>query len=449
MASGGFSIECGRHWTSLSLNDGVGSNSNGGIDHWIDARLWKERSHTMTPYTTNLHLARQVNSGRGEMSDSNIYPLQPKTGKQAPEPIEPRIMLASDFWGREPETANDIVEGLIPTGVATMLVGRSGNGKSTLAQMLMIAAGVGRDWMGRPVRKCKSFGLFAEDPSDRLHSRQQRICRHYNIDERDLEDMVSLMPNDDGNFHLYITPTKYGEGRPRTLWKQIEQRCVDDGVELIVLDNIRNIFVGDYYSQLHVNSFVRYFNTRARAMNSAIIMIANPPKSRLSQFSGIQTWEDSFRHMVSFSPPLDENNKEIEGELRLRVEPGSNYLPYNHPLKRVGISVEWQDDVLVNRGPAEMNSLDSLGRLDLDARILHAVSHAIGVLGHKFAADPHSRNYLPGKFAAQKQWQHIAWNELVSALDRLLTDGRLIKVPVKDAWLIRTPDCQPYLGERE
>jgi energy-coupling factor transporter ATP-binding protein EcfA2 len=384
------------------------------------------------------------------MSESNVYPLQPKTGKQAPEPIEPRIMLASDFWDQEAEPANDIVEGLIPTGVATMLVGRSGNGKSTLMQMLMVAASQGKDWLGRPVRKCKSFGLFAEDPWKILRDRQKRICRHYGIeDERDLEDMVSLMPNDDGNFNLYACFKKYEDGTERTLWKQIKQRCIEDGVELIILDNIRNIFLGDKFNDLHVNSFVRFFNTQARIMNCAIILIANPPKNRSSQFSGIQAWEDSFRHMISFSPPLDDKGKEIEGELRLRVEPGSNYLPYNHPLKRVGISLEWQDDVLVSRGSGEPKALDSLGRLDLDARLLHAVTHAVGVLGHKFAADPHSRNYLPGKLAAQKQWQHIAYNELASSLDRLLTDGRLIKVPLKDAWLIRTPDCQPYLGERE
>jgi len=177
-------------------------------------------------------------------------------------------------------------------------------------------------------------------------------------------------------------------------------------------------------------------------------MISNPPKNRQAQFSGIQTWEDSFRHMVSLSQPLDNEGKEIEGQLEVKVEPGSNYVAYNHPFKRRGVSVQWENDVLVRRAATDAIVLDHMGRLALEAKIIAAVKHLMSV-GQKCSTNPQSKDYLPGKLAAAPQWQHLAWFDLVAAFERLLGDGRLIKVAVKDAWLIRTPDGDPYLGERE
>jgi hypothetical protein len=121
--------------------------------------------------------------------------------------------------------------------------------------------------------------------------------------------------------------------------------------------------------------------------------------------------------------------------------------PVQPPLKRKGIPLEWVNDVLVAGEIPEPAPLDNPGLLDLEGRILKAVSHAVNVLGWKFAADPASTNYLPGKLARQKNWQHIAWVDLVATLDRLLTEGRLVKALVKDAWLLRLPDDAPYPGE--
>lgn len=369
-----------------------------------------------------------------------------KTRRPEAPPLEPRIMLASDFDSLPEENADDIVENLIPKRMATLLAGRGGNGKTYICQMLQTAASVGQNWLGQKVRRCRSFGLFSEDPSGKLKARQRNICRHYGVDCATLEDMASVMPNDDGNFTLFSCFRRFAEGTPRTLWAQIEQYCVDSGVELIILDNIQNIFEGDPFSDQHVNSFMRWFNSRARIINCAIILVTNPPKDRSSYFRGTQKWEDSARCTLSLNPPRDREGKDVDGEFVLRVEKNS-YLPYNHPLKRCGIALEWGNDVLVPKHQSEPARLDTLGRIDLDCRILKAVAHGVNVLGWKFAADPQSPNYLPGKLAAQRRWQHIPYDELVASLDRLLTDRKLIKVAVKDTWLIRPPDGSSYLGE--
>jgi RecA-family ATPase len=392
------------------------------------------------------------------MSESNVYPLQPKIGKQPPpEPIEPRIKLFSDFYGKTPEPPEYIVEQLIPKRRATLFAGRAGYGKTYACQMLMAATSGGKDWFGLSVRKCRSFGFFSEDPDEEIHRRIIPISEHYDIDVRDFDDWASYIPNDDGNFELFICPRAYDPGLPRTRWTQIEQRCADDGVELIVLDNILNIFQGNMLNRTHANSCMRWFNAAARRLNCGIVILCNPPKPSKDNkkddpyFSGTQVWEDAARSTLSLNAAIDDQDKEIEGEFVLRVMK-NNYISYNHPLKRKGITLEWQNNVLVRKPVANQAILSEMDRLELESRMLKAVKHFVGVLGHKCAADPGSPNYLPDKLANQARWQDVRWIDLVSACDRLLTDGRLIKVATangRDAWLIRTPDCQPYLGERE
>ena len=375
---------------------------------------------------------------------NNIVPLY-QPGQTSVENIDTRITPLIDWWGIQPEIPDDIVPGLIPRRMVTLLAGRAGFGKSFLCQMLMSAAAVGADWLGQPVCQCKSLGLFSEDPADRMQPRQDVICKHYGIDYTSLTD-VSVITNDDGDFELFSCFRRFGPGTPRTLWKKIELRCIEEGKELIILDNAQNVFSGDQNNPLHVNSFIRYFNSRARELNAAVVLLCNPPKDRSSYFTGIQRWEDSARNTLSLQAPKDMNGKEIDGEFVLKIEK-SNYIPYNHPLKRKGITLCWENDILVPRDAEEPIMLDTLGKLDLQARIVKAITHATDVLGWKFAADPLSPNYLPGKLAGQRQWQHVSWADLVNALDRLLSDGKLIKVCVRDAWLIRAPDSQPYLGE--
>lgn len=369
--------------------------------------------------------------------------------KPTQEPISRRIMLAADFWGMEPEPKDDIVEGVIPCRHATLLSGRAGYGKSFISQMLMTAAAVEHDWLGMPVRRCKSLGIFAEDPAGKLRERQEKICRHYGIEYLDMANSVNIWPNDDGNFFIFSCFRVYGQGTPRSLWAEkggIEEFCREEGIELIILDNAKHVFDGNHGSAQHVTSFMRWLNGRARALNAAIVVVKNPPKDRSSYFSGIQDWEDAARHTLSLSQPRDREGNDIENEFVLKVEK-SNYLAYNHPLKRRGIALEWKDGILVHRATDDHGPLDKLDSLKLDDRVVKAVSHAVGVLGHVFAANPQSPNYIVGKLIPSVEKAGYTWGDLAASVDRLLTNGGLIKVAVKDVWLIRATGGRPYLGE--
>jgi RecA-family ATPase len=113
------------------------------------------------------------------------------------EPLEPRIKHLSDFYGKPINPPEYVVDELIPKGRVTLFAGKAGFGKSYAALMLMIAAATERQWLNKNVRKCKSFGLFSEDPDEEIQRRLVNICVYYDIDMRDIEDFAPYLSADE------------------------------------------------------------------------------------------------------------------------------------------------------------------------------------------------------------------------------------------------------------
>ena len=73
-------------------------------------------------------------------------------------------------WEGQPIPRRDwLVENFIPMRNVTLLTGDGGLGKSTLLVQLMTSASLGLPWLGLPVLKVPTLGLFAEDDEDELH----------------------------------------------------------------------------------------------------------------------------------------------------------------------------------------------------------------------------------------------------------------------------------------
>lgn len=115
-------------------------------------------------------------------------------------PFQPTYIAS--LQGKEPEPIRFIVDGCIPRGAVTLLAGDSDLGKSYLAQQLLTAVALGRDWLGRQTERVRTFGLFAEDSERVLHLRQDKISQHYGIEHADLELDASWLSRDGGDASL-------------------------------------------------------------------------------------------------------------------------------------------------------------------------------------------------------------------------------------------------------
>jgi len=362
------------------------------------------------------------------------------------EPFAPRVSLISSFAGQDPEPIEYIVDGLIPKRSVTLLAGRSGVGKTMLCQMMMTACAFGRPWIARETRRCKSFGVFAEDEAVRLHERQKRICEHYEVEMLDFEEQASVMADDDKDFTLYECARRWTPGAPTFLWQQLAKHVKDNGIELVILDNVGVVFRGDRWSDNQVRDFVRFFNGQARALNCAIVVLVHPPKARDSYFAGSQAWENTVRQAISLDY-IDGDERSQELILKLV---NANYTPHSDPLRFGGLTMKWEQGVLVPRDEGGYalngNVLGFTDKLALDNKLVDAV-HKMVEKGWKVAADPGSPNYLVRQLWKQRQWkERVNWEQIVSALDRTIGDGRIVKAAVGGKWMLRTPEDR-YLGE--
>jgi len=81
-----------------------------------------------------------------------------------------------------------LVDKLIGAGMITLLVGKKGKGKSTVAESIVQSVVLGRPWLGRPVKQCSVICVQLEmnEPLEKMFS--DKIARGQGIDPRDLID---------------------------------------------------------------------------------------------------------------------------------------------------------------------------------------------------------------------------------------------------------------------
>jgi RecA-family ATPase len=290
---------------------------------------------------------------RGE---SAFPPVPVSNVKALPVPAVPvfKPTLASALPADRPER-EFIVTGLIPKRELTLFAGQPDVGKGWLTLMLMCACGLGRAWLRRETRKCKSLAVFSEDPEDQLQIRRDAICKHFGSDPADLEEFVSWI--DRGTDPVIFK----GKGRFSSqwetypLWQEIRRYIAEYGIELLILDNATT--VGILYEDQHVKSFCRWLIGEAEDLGIAIILLHHPPASDSGGqkwYSGTANWARSVRNALV----LQKIRREVDDERpwfeddgrRVLLAPKNNYLPHDHPMRQRGLLLQWKDGVLQRTG---------------------------------------------------------------------------------------------------
>jgi|GEM_PF-6922820 len=127
-----------------------------------------------------------------------------------------------------------LVQDWIPAKSVTSLYGDGGVGKTYLAQQLLTACAIGKDWLGKETTSGNAIGLFCEDDDRELHRRQDAINRHYDVEFKDLENLALISrPGDD---NLLMTFSKSGEAKTTRLWGELVEEAVKFDADLIVID---------------------------------------------------------------------------------------------------------------------------------------------------------------------------------------------------------------------
>jgi hypothetical protein len=258
--------------------------------------------------------------------------------------IDPR-----EWTGQKPAVREWEVQGWIPRGEVTLLYGDGGIGKTLLAHQYATAAATGKAWLGQKTRPARVMCFFCEDSADELHRRQIDINAALGVEHADLGNLRLASRKHDENA-LGVWDDKAGKMKTTDEWKRLRADAVAFGADVIVVDTLSDVFVGNEVQRAQANAFVKQCLGRlAHAIGGSVIALGHPSvagKNSGEGTSGSTGWSNAVRSRLYLRYP----DKVDSGNIRELAGMKLNYGPKGSLLK-----IKWERGafvVLAGRTPA-------------------------------------------------------------------------------------------------
>ena len=244
----------------------------------------------------------------------------------------------NSFIGEPPPVKWAVENWLIAEPTVSLLVGQGGIGKSFMALDLALCLNTGLPWFGNKIVKgMPTLYVSCEDNEDVIHRRIHGISGKYKKEHGGmLEVGDDLLVWSRVGMDNILAEKKQQEGLVegpfyKVLCKQLE--AMGDGVKLLIIDTVADVYAGDENDRTTVSQFVKkVVGGIAVAHNCHVILLAHPPKSG-SVYSGSTAWQGSVRCMISATKADD------VGEGVVRVEVAKS----NYSETGVGMLLGWDE----------------------------------------------------------------------------------------------------------
>ncbi|MCH9050080.1 MAG: AAA family ATPase [Proteobacteria bacterium] len=333
--------------------------------------------------------------------------------------VEPfRYSIVGAFEGKPTPERRWLVPGWIPQGQVTMLSGDGGIGKSLLAQQLMTAAALGRNWLGLSVTPCKTLALFLEDDEDELQRRQEAINLSYECAFTDLENNMAWISMVGVGAEL-ADFSQYDGPQPSGAYHRLVAAAIEFGAGLVVLDSLHDVFSGNEINRYQARWFIRLLQDLAQAIDGAVVLTAHPSLSGLSSGSGTSgstAWNNAVRSRLYLHRP--EGEVAADESERILTRKKSNYA-------RAGESLilNWRDGVFVANPRPEGVLAGMQGRNA--ERVFLELLEAVTAEGRNVSESSHAGNYAPKLFAKRPSREGFNKADFVKAMEALFTAGKI------------------------
>lgn len=321
-------------------------------------------------------------------------PPKPREGdKRRPSPAQPRIVCPTKFQGMDPPSRRWIVPEWIPSGVVTGLYGDGGVGKSLIAQQLQTGAALGSAWLGLPVMRAASLGVYCEDDDDELWRRQCAINADCCIDH-DVLSAMSWMSRL-GEDNLLMTFTRNGVGELTIFHKQALEAALDLKIRLVIIDTAADTFGGNENDRGQVRQFVqRALGQIALKIDGAVICCAHPSRAGLQTGtgdSGSTGWNNAFRSRIYLKHVDPQPNEPPDPMARIIERKKANYASRNDEIK-----LHWQNGVIVPDGASTAGNT-GFGRLNASEVFLTLLGE-MNKQKRPVSSNSKSGNFAPREF---------------------------------------------------
>ena len=276
--------------------------------------------------------------------------------------IEMATPLRVATWGNTPpEPRQWLIDEKLPAGRVTLFTGEGGAGKSRL--MLQLAVGVAsggddRQWIASPSPIMRLgnavprdganvvFASWEDEPEEfyrRLHQISGNAAPWVKPERLQTLHIVNLVgegpvwaPQQGRHISTMAELTVTGE-RLRSLCEQLDAR-------LLVLDPLAAAYAADENARGLVRAFVSHWDAWAQANNCTVLILAHPPKSAGTSYSGSTDWQGAVRALWTLQAEIDKDPHPVPTIWHLAFVKG-NYGPRPQPLQLrwdTGGGLRWQ-----------------------------------------------------------------------------------------------------------
>lgn len=321
--------------------------------------------------------------------------------------------------GVEPPTREWIVEDWIPAGCVTALYGDGGTGKSLLAQMLATACVTGGTWLGLPATRCPAIGLWCEDDSNELISRQANINAAMGVGMRDLGnlDLISRVGDD----NLLMTFDRDGRGMLSPLWHDLRRLALRRGARLVIVDTAADTFGGNEISRPQVRQFISACLSRlALDIGGAVLLCAHPSVRGMADGSGVggsTAWSNTVRSRLYLTRPDASDDGDADPDRRILARRKSNYA-------RIGntIPIRWEHGVFrveLGMGTGMVGSIERRAKERAAEEAFLRCLDAAVAQGRSASATSNASIYAPRVFCSMPEAAGFRRRDLELAMERL------------------------------
>jgi archaellum biogenesis ATPase FlaH len=295
------------------------------------------------------------------------------------------------------------VQDWIPARRVTGLYGAGGEGKTLLAQQLMTAAAINKPWIGQPVERMCTVGLFCEDDEEEMRIRQHDINRLYGCSWSDLGRMTWVPRLGEDNMLMTFDGPR---GKATPLFDALLEMARGVRAEIVVVDTVADTFGGNENDRGQVRQFVQACLGRlARETGAAVLALAHPSRGGQNTGTGeggSTGWNAAFRSRLYLETPKPENDALADPDARVLTRKKANYARRDET-----INLTWANGVLTSRRdecdpppPCDVVFLDLLDQTTVEGI---SVSHSLNAGNYApkvFSIRPGRRGYKKADFAS-------------------------------------------------
>lgn len=309
-----------------------------------------------------------------------------------------------------------LVEPWLPDNALLMLSGDGGIGKSTIGLQLCVSTTAMCLWLDFDVRPGPALYVSCEDDLAEVHFRLEKLMAANKQTAPANLYIVSLAGKD-----ALLAKPYNGRMTATPLLYQLENVIKDNGIRLVVLDALADVYGGNEIDRAQVRGFCQLLSGVAIRQSCAILLLSHPSVDAMRSgrgYSGSTAWSNSVRGRLYLSKALASDDSEPDPDVRVlelsktnRGKPGDRRL------------VRWHDGAFVLDGMHE-DTIERMSKALKAEEVFLELIDSYNAQG-RYVSPKHSNAYAPTVFSKDPIAKGIGRKALEKAMNILFANEKI------------------------